>query len=140
MGSRKRVIFISTGISAVIAYLGIGFGLPNLFNIGADWSYLLRYVVALIFTIALGIPMGIPFPIGMGTIRDLKLKGIPWAWSINGVASVLGSLLSVLLSQIFGISSVALLGAICYVFAGFVFNSCVVRGDYAKMINAKIIL
>ncbi|MFH1562594.1 MAG: hypothetical protein ABIF11_04135 [Nitrospirota bacterium] len=121
---RTRLILFCTGIIAVFSLSVINHGLPKLFELTSTYSFSMRFVLASICALILGIPMGMPFPVGLAVVRELKLKGIPWAWGINGVASVLGSLLAVLFSQIYGISGIVFLGAGCYIMVGFVFKLC----------------
>ncbi|MFH1897143.1 MAG: hypothetical protein ABH886_02725 [Candidatus Desantisbacteria bacterium] len=122
--SRTQLILFCTGIIAVFSLCVINYGLPKLFELTSTSSFSMRFVFASICALILSIPMGMPFPVGLAVVRELKLKGIPWAWGINGVASVLGSLLAVLLGQICGISGIVFLGAGCYVMVGFVFWLC----------------
>lgn len=128
-GSPSILVFSCTALIALLALVGIGFALPKLFEMTLAWPYGIRFGVAALFTAIFGIPMGMPFPVGLAEIRNLKLKGIPWAWGINGVASVLGSLLAVLFSQIYGISGIALFGVVCYILAGFIFRLADVKPE-----------
>jgi hypothetical protein len=62
--------------------------------------------------------MGMFFPLGIRWIRKQTHDLIPWAWGINGCASVLGSIVAFILAISFGFS-VALWSALaCYILAG----------------------
>lgn len=50
----------------------------------------------------LGFVMGMPFPLGMRLLPDSAAGIIPWAWAINGWMSVVGSLVTVILSRNYG--------------------------------------
>ena len=76
-----------------------------------------RVAVALLFAVALGIPLGTAFP------RVLKAAGahrrnlLAWAWGVNGAASVIGSILAAGLALETGFTGLAWLAIGCYVVA-----------------------
>jgi hypothetical protein len=55
-----------------------------------------------------------PFPLGLARLRDLAPVTVPWAWGVNGAASVIASVLAALLALSFGFRVVLLIGAACY--------------------------
>jgi hypothetical protein len=62
----------------------------------------------------LGFLMGIMFPRGIGYLRARAGEFVPWAWGINGAASVVSAAAAALLALAFGFSVVVLLGAASY--------------------------
>jgi hypothetical protein len=48
-------------------------------------------------------------------------KIIPWAWAVNGCASVVASVIAALIALDYGFNQVIWLGAVCYVGAMIVF-------------------
>ncbi len=54
----------------------------------------------------LGLVLGIFFPLGIRRAESLHEDLVPWAWGINGFASVTGGVLAVVLAMSFGFSSV----------------------------------
>ncbi len=52
--------------------------------------------------------MGIPFPSGLQLLSDRRSELVPWAWGLNGAASVLGATLATLLAVHFGFRVVVL--------------------------------
>jgi hypothetical protein len=62
----------------------------------------------------LGFLMGIPFPMGIRLIGERWPTGIPWAWCVNGCASVLGSILPVIIALTWGFQAVFFLSALIY--------------------------
>jgi len=50
-----------------------------------------------------------PFPIGLKRLTDGAADFIPWAWGINGFASVVSAALATLLAIEFGFTVVVLL-------------------------------
>ncbi|MCH9006138.1 MAG: hypothetical protein IH838_12735, partial [Proteobacteria bacterium] len=53
--------------------------------------------------------MGMPFPIGLSRVANNIPDFIPWAWGINGFASVISATLATLLAIEFGFTAVVLL-------------------------------
>ena len=62
----------------------------------------------------LALCMGVPFPHGMTRLANTREDAVPWAWAINGFASVVGSVLSTLLAIHLGFAAVILLAVLCY--------------------------
>lgn len=59
--------------------------------------------------------MGIPFPLA---VRKLVAgDAVPWAWAVNGTASVVASVVAILLAMRFGFSAVLWTAAGCYLCA-----------------------
>ncbi len=58
--------------------------------------------------------MGVPFPTGMLRLADTREEAIPWAWAINGFASVVGAVLATLLAIHMGFAAVILLAVLIY--------------------------
>jgi len=83
------------------------------------WSLSGRIAVVLASLLPLGLCMGIPFATGMRYLAGRHARFIPWAWGINGLTSVAGSILAVVLAMRIGFTAVVLLGAVVYV-AGYV--------------------
>ena len=73
-----------------------------------------RVTVSLAILAPLAFLMGIPFPLGLSRLAGQMPAFIPWAWGINGCASVLSALLAALLAVHFGFSVVMLLAAALY--------------------------
>lgn len=66
--------------------------------------------------------MGVLFPARLSRVAVGAPELIPWAWAINGCASVISALLAILLSMHFGFTAVIGAGAILYLLAGLVFT------------------
>lgn len=49
-----------------------------------------------------GVLMGMPFPLGLSVVGRLSQAAIPWAWGINGVASVMGAILVIFVAMSLG--------------------------------------
>jgi hypothetical protein len=58
--------------------------------------------------------MGIPFATGLRYLERRHPAFIPWAWGVNGITSVLGSVAAILIAMRAGFTSVLLAGAAVY--------------------------
>ena len=58
--------------------------------------------------------MGMPFPLGLSKVAYARPEFIPWAWGINGCASVLSAILATLLSVHFGFNLVIGIALVLY--------------------------
>jgi len=82
----------------------------------------LKIPLALIMIAPLAFCMGMPFPLGLKQVADSAPDFIPWAWGINGFASVLAASLATLLAIEFGFRVVVLLALLLYLAAATVFH------------------
>ena len=84
---------------------------------GAVESTVGRVILTLALIAPLAFLMGLPFPLGLSSLAAAAPASIPWAWGINGCASVLSALLAALLAVHFGYSAVLLMAAGLYALA-----------------------
>ncbi len=73
-----------------------------------------RAAVALLSLLPLGLLMGIPFASGLAYVQRVHPRFVPWAWGINGLTSVMASILVIILAMRVGFNAVVLLGAGVY--------------------------
>ena len=50
----------------------------------------------------LGLALGTAMPIGLGRLSAMYPDGVPWAWGINGVFSVVASVLAIMVALNWG--------------------------------------
>ena len=81
----------------------------------------LPFAARVALTIALIAPpavlLGTAMPIGLARLRELHDSAVPWAWAINGISSVLASVLAVAVAITWGFRAVTLLALACYLVA-----------------------
>jgi hypothetical protein len=59
--------------------------------------------------------MGFIFPSGLRLLKKMDMENyIPWMWGVNGVGSVLGSAVTIVVAISLGFTEALLLGAACY--------------------------
>jgi len=88
--------------------------LPYFFEVLLGQSLLIRLLVALGALIPLSFLMGVPFPSGIRILATLSPDSVPWAWGINGCASVVSSILSLMIALAVGFSWVLVAASITY--------------------------
>jgi hypothetical protein len=79
------------------------------------WPLAARIGVALASLLPLGLLMGLPFATGIRYLEERYRRFIPWAWGINGLTSVMASIIAVSLAMRIGFTMVVLLGGLVYV-------------------------
>ena len=58
--------------------------------------------------------MGMPFPLGLAGAEATDARLVPWAWAINGCASVAGAVLATLLAIHIGFTAVVVAALVLY--------------------------
>jgi len=113
-----RRIYMPPVIAAVIC-LVLLLILPELFRITAGLSIAGKVMLASVVVMLPGFFMGMPFPRGLTLLGDSsRSEIIPLVWGINGVTSVIGSVVSIILSMSFGFTAALAVGAILYIIIG----------------------
>ncbi|MBN1795839.1 MAG: methyltransferase domain-containing protein [Sedimentisphaerales bacterium] len=106
---------IAVGIIGEI-YL-LDYAIPRLMYL----SHTLRAVAAVVIVAPVGLLMGMPFPTGLRYVNSFRPELNPWAWGINACATVMGSIICVMISSLAGFNLVLLLGAAVYLIGLLVF-------------------
>ena len=108
----SRVAFAVVGIGALsLLYLAL---LPGLFEALSHLPNAAKIAISVALIAPLALCMGIPFPTGMARLASTAGDTIPWAWAINGFASVIGAVLATLLAIHIGFAAVILLAVLIY--------------------------
>jgi hypothetical protein len=77
-------------------------------------SLALRIATTMALQFPLGFVLGMYFPTGLELLRRREPRLVPWAWAVNGVASVAATVLAVILGIELGFTRVALVAAAIY--------------------------
>ena len=91
--------------------------------VGMPFAY--RLLVSGVLLVPLGFVMGMPFPTGLRALAASPSPDFPatsdnaveWAWAMNAAASVLGSVLAMVIAIQFGLTITLACGAIAYLLA-----------------------
>ena len=73
-----------------------------------------RIAVTALLQLPMGLCLGMYFPTGIELLRRHQPRLVPWAWALNGVGSVVSSVLAVVLAMAIGFSGVALVSLLVY--------------------------
>ena len=108
---------------AIIALLSISYslGFASITDLLLKTGSLSRYLFSIVLIAPLGFCMGMPFPMALAKISQTAPALIPWAWGINGCASVVSAILATLIAMQFGFSVLIFLAVILYGIAAWCF-------------------
>ena len=81
------------------------------------WPIVAKIVVSLILIMPLGFSMGLPFPLALDHLGRDAPELIPWAWGVNGCASVISAVLATLLAIHLGFRVVIFAAMLLYLVA-----------------------
>ncbi len=113
----RRVALVTLAILAVLTPWMTGAVVQ--YTLG--WSTLARAVAGMLVLLPLGLLMGLPFPLGVDQMESHSPTWVPWAWAVNGCASVIAAVLAAILSLSSGFSTVMWVGAAAYAGCTFVY-------------------
>ncbi len=91
--------------------------LPHLFRWLLGGHLVFRLAASVVILSPLGFLMGVPFPKGIRLTGRIAPGLVPWAWGVNGCASVLSSILAAMIAISYGFSWVLVAGAGAYALA-----------------------
>ena len=109
---RAALVAALTAVTVIIAVAA--FALEPLLRGLIDLPFAVRVVLAVVLLAPVGLLLGMAMPIGLRRLAALHPTGVAWAWGINGVTSVLGSVLAIFVAINWGFTVATLLAAACY--------------------------
>ncbi|MCI5222375.1 MAG: hypothetical protein D3924_06825 [Candidatus Electrothrix sp. AR4] len=92
--NRWLIPFVGTLITNILVLLIY----PFYFSLFLQTPTIVRMIAATVLIFPVGLFMGMPFPLGILTIKNQAQGSIAWAWAMNGLFTVIGGISSVLLS------------------------------------------
>jgi hypothetical protein len=114
---RPRPALIAALAAAAAMIALAAFGLQPLLRGLIGLPFAARVAVTIAMLAPLGLVLGVAMPVGLRRLSGLYGGAVPWAWGINGVTSVLASVLAVAVAVTFGFIAVTLLALACYLAA-----------------------
>jgi hypothetical protein len=114
-GADHRLAIVLAVVAALIAALAVT--TTPLVRIAATWPVAARIGVAIAAVSPAAFFMGMPFPSGLRRLEERHAPSVRWAWSLNAAASVMGSVVSVVLAIYLGLRATLLIGGSLYVAA-----------------------
>ena len=113
--SRRTLTAVLTAV--VVLILVATFTLQPVLRELIDLPFPARALVAMALLAPLGLALGMPMPLGLARFSSLYRRSVAYAWGVNGVASVLASVLGIALAIHFGYTAASLAAGACYAFA-----------------------
>jgi SAM-dependent methyltransferase len=104
----------------MIAVLGLYVAiLPGVLDRFVGVPFLAKLLISAALLVPLGVAMGMPFPTGLRALALQKQEenSLEWAWAMNAAASVLGSVLAIVVAIQFGLNVTLACGAAAYLVA-----------------------
>jgi spermidine synthase len=99
---------------ALVVLIVFRFAVPLVFEAAISLPIAGRLVVSVITIAPIGLALGAPFPVGLSLLHRTGATPVPWAWAINGAASVAAPVIATTVAILAGFSTAYLFGAACY--------------------------
>lgn len=117
--ARRPVPALTVRAVAAIA-LGLGWHLLAFalaLRLSAGWSPPARAALGLLTIAPLAFAMGLPFALGLTRLARAAPAFVPWAWGLNGCASVIAAIAALLLAIQVGLTATLLIALALYAVA-----------------------
>ncbi|MFZ2650911.1 MAG: SAM-dependent methyltransferase, partial [Burkholderiaceae bacterium] len=112
----RHPVAVVVAAIALAAALCLGV-LPWLFQHSMGLPDAVRVLISAALIAPLAFFMGMPFPLGLARVEAAEARLVPWAWAINGCASVTAAVLASLLAIHVGFSAVVIAALALYALA-----------------------
>ncbi len=126
--SHKLSHILTSSGTMKLAVSGIGllctfyvFALDHLFVLFSDRPLLVRLAISVVLIAPLATLMGMPFPLALKHLAYRAEQLVPWAWGINGCASVISATLATMLAIHYGFTHLIFLAVLLYFISFLVF-------------------
>ena len=114
--------FLWIALFSILLWVGLmSLGGERLFAKAIVWPLWARLAVTVVLSGFLAFFLGWPFPAGLRVMARSSPALVPWAWGVNGCASVMGAVLGKMLSISFGFLWTMILACTLYVIAAVTF-------------------
>lgn len=98
-------------LAALVALVAL---VPLVLEATLVWPFAARVLLAIAVLAPCGAALGVALPLGVRALDAAAPALVPWAWGMNGVTSVLASVLAVAIGMQAGFTAALLLGIACY--------------------------
>lgn len=109
------IMILSLGAALMLAY-------PSLSQLALELPIFGRVLVSAAMMFPVGVFLGMPFPLGILAIAHKPRAVVAWAWGMNGLFTVVGGFLSMLISMAFGFNVAITFALALYAMAFAVFK------------------
>ena len=111
---RERVALPAAVAVLIVLALSYRLGLPPIQAALLRSPLAPRIVASAVLLAPVGLVAGLFFPLGILAVERFDARLVPWAWGINGCASVTGTVLAVVLAMTYGFQLVWLVAVVIY--------------------------
>ena len=121
----------AVGIALPIAIVALNAAMGIACDATLGWPLAWRVAIAVASVMPVGVLMGAPFPLGMmlAGAADVDPSSVrAWYWAMNGMASVLATVLSLVCAMTIGFAATVAVGAAAYALAGLAMSISAGRG------------
>ncbi len=115
-GQSRRAVKLAIGLIAGLALLYV-LALPPVFQHLMGLANGVKIGLAALLIAPLAFAMGMPFPLGLAGIAARAPTLTPWAWAVNGFASVVAAVLATVLAIHWGFTMVVIVAVALYLAA-----------------------
>lgn len=116
--SKSRMIGLN-----MLSVTAVALAMNSLTGSTYTWPEPGRIAMSLALTMLPGFCMGMAFPLGLAACQRRGLGDLlPWLWAVNGAASVIGSVLALVIAIFYGITAALFAAVLCYAMAYVVFR------------------
>jgi hypothetical protein len=113
LGRRPELLLVVLGL-LIATQIGVLLSLDPLLHALLGLGLRTRILLTILILAPPGVLMGMPFPSGIRLLSWVSENGVPWAWAVNGVFSVLTTALALLLALNYGFRMTLAGGAVSY--------------------------
>jgi hypothetical protein len=110
--TRRRLLTVMISIVSLLFIYSII--LTPILHHTVHLNLLLKLLIVFLLTAPLAFCMGIPFPVGISRVSRQQNGMVPWAWGINGCASVISTALATIIAVEIGFNWVMIFAAVAY--------------------------
>ncbi|HEX5010773.1 MAG TPA: hypothetical protein VFY71_10245 [Planctomycetota bacterium] len=100
--------------AVVVLIVLLALGLHPLFEATLRYPLAARLAITVAVLAPAAFIMGMPFPSGLRLVSGRAAPLVPWAFGVNGGASVVASVIGILIAMLVGFTTVFVVAAACY--------------------------
>jgi hypothetical protein len=112
--TRRVRVALAVIVGATLLYVWL---LPRMLASLVGLPFAVKLLLSAAVLLPLGFAMGMPFPTGLRALAGGGERTIEWAYAMNAAASVLGSVLAIIIAIHYGLGGTLAAGAAAYVVA-----------------------
>jgi hypothetical protein len=103
--------------AACVLIAASAWGLSPVLSALIDLPFALRTGVTVLLLAPAGLVLGMAMPLGLTRLLERYPTGVAWAWGVNGIMSVVGSVLAITVAILAGFPAATLVALACYLVA-----------------------